>query len=89
MHRPRPSSTQAIGKAHWFGTSSSSWPSTSSLWSLPQAIPPGAPPGCPPASLYGGWVNVFNGVAGIINIACMTGWFGILHIKSARTAGRT
>ncbi|MZI49772.1 hypothetical protein GT471_14745, partial [Enterococcus durans] len=28
-------------------------------------------------TLYGGWHNVFNGVAGLINIACMTGWFGI------------
>ena len=27
--------------------------------------------------LYGGWHNIFNGVAGLINIACMTGWWGI------------
>ena len=32
-------------------------------------------------TLYGGWHNVFNGVAGIINIACMTGWFGIYISK--------
>lgn len=32
-------------------------------------------------TLYGGWHNVFNGVAGLINIACMTGWFGIYISK--------
>ena len=32
-------------------------------------------------TLYGGWHNVFNGVAGLINIACMTGWFGIYVSK--------
>ncbi len=32
-------------------------------------------------TLHGGWHNVFNGVAGIINIACMTGWFGIYISK--------
>ena len=31
--------------------------------------------------LYGGWHNVFNGIAGIINIFCMTGWFGIYISK--------
>ncbi len=31
--------------------------------------------------LYGGWHNVFNGIAGIINILCMTGWFGIYISK--------
>ena len=24
--------------------------------------------------LYGGWWNVLNGIAGIINVFCMTGW---------------
>jgi len=28
-----------------------------------------------------GWNNVFNGVAGLINIACMTGWWGIYTSK--------
>ena len=28
-------------------------------------------------TLMGGWHNVFNGVAGLINIFLMTGWFGI------------
>ncbi|MFC5370513.1 DUF5692 family protein [Arcanobacterium bovis] len=28
-------------------------------------------------TLYGGWHNVFNGLAGILNIFVMTGWFGI------------
>ena len=32
-------------------------------------------------TLYGGWHNVFNGVAGLLNIFCMTGWFGIYASK--------
>lgn len=32
-------------------------------------------------TLCGGWHNVFNGVAGLLNIACMTGWFGIYISK--------
>ncbi|WP_251231029.1 DUF5692 family protein [Adlercreutzia aquisgranensis] len=32
-------------------------------------------------TLYGGWHNVFNGIAGILNILCMTGWFGIYISK--------
>ena len=31
--------------------------------------------------LYGGWWNVLNGLAGIINIFCMTGWWGIYSSK--------
>lgn len=31
--------------------------------------------------LYGGWWNWANGIAGIINIACMTGWWGIYSSK--------
>lgn len=31
--------------------------------------------------LYGGWHNVFNGIAGIFNILCMTGWYGIYSSK--------
>ena len=31
--------------------------------------------------LYGGWWNVANGFAGIINIFCMTGWWGIYQSK--------
>lgn len=27
--------------------------------------------------LYGGWHNVMNGIAGILNIFCMTGWFAV------------
>ena len=27
--------------------------------------------------LYGGWWNWLNGIAGIVNIFCMTGWWGI------------
>ncbi len=32
-------------------------------------------------TLYGGWHNVLNGIAGMINIFCMTGWFGIYVSK--------
>ena len=32
--------------------------------------------------LYGGWWNVLNGLAGIINVFCMTGWFGIYSSKN-------
>ena len=32
-------------------------------------------------TLMGGWHNVFNGVAGLINILCMTGWWGIYRSK--------
>lgn len=31
--------------------------------------------------LYGGWWNWLNGIAGIINIFCMTGWWGIYTSK--------
>ena len=32
--------------------------------------------------LYGGWWNWLNGIAGIINILCMTGWWGIYSSKT-------
>ncbi|MBR6395398.1 MAG: hypothetical protein IKS09_00350 [Lachnospiraceae bacterium] len=31
--------------------------------------------------LYGGWWNILNGIAGILNIFCMTGWWGIYASK--------
>ncbi len=31
--------------------------------------------------LYGGWWNWVNGIAGIVNILCMTGWWGIYVSK--------
>lgn len=31
--------------------------------------------------LYGGWWNVVNGIAGILNIFCMTGWWGVYSSK--------
>ncbi len=31
--------------------------------------------------LYGGWWNWLNGIAGIVNIFCMTGWWGIYTSK--------
>ncbi|MBO4214635.1 MAG: hypothetical protein J5876_06610 [Lachnospiraceae bacterium] len=31
--------------------------------------------------LYGGWWNVVNAIAGVINILCMTGWWGIYSSK--------
>lgn len=32
--------------------------------------------------LYGGWWNLLNGLAGIINIFCMTGWWGVYSSKN-------
>ena len=32
--------------------------------------------------LYGGWWNLLNGIAGILNILCMTGWWGIYSSKN-------
>jgi hypothetical protein len=34
--------------------------------------------------LYGGWWNWLNGIAGIINILCMTGWWGIYSSKGQK-----
>jgi len=34
--------------------------------------------------LYGGWWNWLNGIAGIINIFCMTGWWGIYSSKDQK-----
>ena len=34
--------------------------------------------------LYGGWWNWLNGIAGIINIFCMTGWWGIYTSKDQK-----
>lgn len=31
--------------------------------------------------LYGGWHNVMNGIAGILNIFCMTGWWAVYSSK--------
>ena len=36
--------------------------------------------------LYGGWWNWANGIAGIFNIACMTGWWGIYSSKDKNHA---
>lgn len=34
--------------------------------------------------LYGGWWNLLNAIAGIINILCMTGWWGIYSSKGKK-----
>ncbi len=34
--------------------------------------------------LYGGWWNWLNGIAGIVNIFCMTGWWGIYASKDKK-----
>ncbi|MDE6872264.1 MAG: hypothetical protein K2J62_09145 [Bacteroidales bacterium] len=31
--------------------------------------------------LYGGWHNIFNGVAGLLNIFCMTAWWSVYSSK--------
>lgn len=34
--------------------------------------------------LYGGWWNILNGIAGLINIFCMTGWWSIYSSKDKK-----
>ena len=34
--------------------------------------------------LYGGWWNVLNGIAGLVNIFCMTGWWHIYTSKNKK-----
>lgn len=34
--------------------------------------------------LYGGWHNVMNGIAGLINIFCMTGWWAVYSSKDKK-----
>jgi len=34
--------------------------------------------------LYGGWHNVFNGIAGILNIFCMTAWWSVYASKDGK-----
>ena len=34
--------------------------------------------------LYGGWWNLLNGLAGLVNILCMTGWWGIYSSKNGQ-----
>ena len=34
--------------------------------------------------LYGGWWNILNGIAGLINIFCMTGWWGIYSSRDKK-----
>lgn len=34
--------------------------------------------------LYGGWHNVMNGIAGLINIFCMTGWWAVYYPRIRR-----
>lgn len=34
--------------------------------------------------LYGGWHNIMNGIAGILNILCMTGWWAVYASKDKK-----
>lgn len=34
--------------------------------------------------LYGGWHNIMNGIAGILNIFCMTGWWAVYSSKDKK-----
>lgn len=34
--------------------------------------------------LYGGWHNILNGIAGILNIFCMTGWWAVYASKDQK-----
>ena len=35
-------------------------------------------------NIMGGWWNILNGVAGLVNILCMTGWWGIYSSKDKK-----
>ena len=37
--------------------------------------------------LYGGWHNIMNGIAGILNILCMTGWWAVYALPWAPESG--
>ena len=34
--------------------------------------------------LYGGWHNVMNGIAGVLNILCMTGWWAVYSSRDKK-----
>lgn len=34
--------------------------------------------------LYGGWHNIMNGIAGLLNIFCMTGWWAVYSSKDKK-----
>ena len=34
--------------------------------------------------LYGGWWNILNAIAGVLNILCMTGWWGVYSSKDKK-----
>lgn len=34
--------------------------------------------------LFGGWHNVFNGLAGLFNIFCMTAWWNVYSSKDKK-----
>ena len=85
-----------IGKKHWF----KAWPFfivaaniliavVSDLESFIKGTMAGGATGGWWASnegvfLYGGWWNLLNALAGIINILCMTGWWGIYSSKGQK-----
>lgn len=78
-----------LGKAHWF----KAWPFVIVAINIliavasdfESAIKGGMAGGWWLSSegvyVYGGWWNWLNGIAGIVNICCMTGWWGIYSSK--------
>ena len=80
----------SIGKSHWFKAYpfvivainiliavASDFESAINAWGTTWISSEGI-------TLMGGWHNVFNGLAGIINIFCMTGWWGIYVSRDKR-----
>lgn len=80
----------SIGKSHWFKAYpfvivainiliavASDFESVINAWGTTWVSSEGI-------TLMGGWHNVFNGLAGIINIFCMTGWWGIYVSRDKR-----
>ncbi|MFD0705066.1 DUF5692 family protein [Alloscardovia venturai] len=55
--------------AHFF-TGNVTWVNGSAVWTTSEHI-----------TVTAGWQNVFNGIAGLINIFCMTGWWAVYSSK--------
>ena len=67
-----------LGKAHWF----KAFPFVIVAINILIAVASDFESAIRAGSLAGGWWNVLNGLAGLFNIVCMTGWWGIYSSKN-------
>ena len=67
-----------LGKAHWF----KAFPFVIVAINILIAVASDFDSAIRAGSLAGGWWNVLNGLAGLFNIVCMTGWWGIYSSKN-------